>query len=571
VGVSQDRLTRKRIATVNPESILIAGKVTRAFFDKTGTLTKQGLDYLSTRSATTWNSSSEGISEDLKLAMATCHSLTLSQGGSIVGNPVDRTMFSVSGATLEANDSASSAPIVTDQKGGKFTVVRHFDFDHHRMSQSVVLMCPNGTFVAFVKGSGESIQKMCAAKSLPDNFESVLHESAKDGIYQISVASKVISSESLESLSRDEVESDLEFVGVIDFKNVMREDTPSVIQELIKGDVQSIMVTGDSVLTGIRVAKESGIMSLNKPVVIAGMSKSGEVSWSDYDGNLVEMPSMEDMLTGSVELAISGRAWEALLEEDPKAAGSLAHFVRVFGRLTPHDKVSVIETFVDLGFVTLMAGDGGNDVGALKAAHVGVALSDAEASIVAPFTSLDKTITSVVDVLKEGRCALASALATYKYIIMYGQIETILQIICAYFQVTVTEWCWVMLDGVYTISLAFTLPLARPSNVLAATRPTASILGPQTLASALGVLIVNFFFTVIALALLWNQDWFQCRKWEFNDVSNVLVIGKFPFLFFLSLVSSNLGFSYHNVVWFAFSASPVLCQCTVSLIIVSFL
>jgi cation-transporting ATPase 13A3/4/5 len=96
-----------------------------------------------------------------------------------------------------------------------------------------------------------------------------------------------------------------------------------------------------------------------------------------------------------------------------------------------------------------MAGDGGNDCGALKAAHVGVALSDADASTVAPFTSLDKTITSVVDVLLEGRCGLASALAAYKHMMMYGQVQTLLQMITAYFAVTFTEWSWVRLTMWY--------------------------------------------------------------------------------------------------------------------------
>lgn len=71
------------------------------------------------------------------------------------------------------------------------------------------------------------------------------------------------------------------------------------------------------------------------------------------------------------------------------------------------------------------SGDGGNDCGALKAAHLGIALSDAEASVVAPFTSLDKTITSVTEVLREGRCALASALASYKYMIMVRRVSLI--------------------------------------------------------------------------------------------------------------------------------------------------
>lgn len=94
-----------------------------------------------------------------------------------------------------------------------------------------------------------------------------------------------------------------------------------------------------------------------------------------------------------------------------------------------------------------MTGDGGNDCGALKTAHVGVALSDAEASMVSPFTSLDKTITSVVDILKEGRCALASALASYKYVIMYGQIEGLNNVILAYFRINFAEYNWTFMDG----------------------------------------------------------------------------------------------------------------------------
>ena len=56
-----------------------------------------------------------------------------------------------------------------------------------------------------------------------------------------------------------------------------------------------------------------------------------------------------------------------------------------------------------------MCGDGANDCGALKAADVGISLSEAEASIAAPFTSKIQDISCVITLLREGRCALTTS------------------------------------------------------------------------------------------------------------------------------------------------------------------
>jgi cation-transporting ATPase 13A3/4/5 len=55
-----------------------------------------------------------------------------------------------------------------------------------------------------------------------------------------------------------------------------------------------------------------------------------------------------------------------------------------------------------------MCGDGANDCGALKIADAGISLSEAEASIAAPFTSQVFDIRCVIEMLREGRCSLTT-------------------------------------------------------------------------------------------------------------------------------------------------------------------
>jgi P-type E1-E2 ATPase len=76
-------------------------------------------------------------------------------------------------------------------------------------------------------------------------------------------------------------------------------------------------------------------------------------------------------------------------------------------------------------------GDGANDVGALRGASVGLSLCEAEASVAAPLTARGGSPASMVDVVAEGRCALATSQAIFKYIIVY-----------AFVQVRAAVWGW---------------------------------------------------------------------------------------------------------------------------------
>jgi hypothetical protein len=84
--------------------------------------------------------------------------------------------------------------------------------------------------------------------------------------------------------------------------------------------------------------------------------------------------------------------------------------------------------------------------------------------------------------------------------------------------------------------------------------------------SAVGVLLINYLFILIALKVLFAQDWFQCRKWDGADISNVLTIGDnyetttifvvLGFQFISSAMSFNFGYEFRGSwlsnTWFIF-------------------
>lgn len=180
VGVSDNRLLQKRIACTDSEGILVAGKVKVAFFDKTGTLTEQGLAFLTALSGSNWNKDVSSVppSDELVRGMAVCHTLSKTVDGTLVGNSVDITMFEQSGATLEA---FPDRPIsVVESSGRTLTVLKRFDFDHRRMSQAVIAKDADGNILAYVKGSAESIKRICNPRSLPVEFDEIVRGCARD-------------------------------------------------------------------------------------------------------------------------------------------------------------------------------------------------------------------------------------------------------------------------------------------------------------------------------------------------------------------------------------------------------
>ena len=70
-----------------------------------------------------------------------------------------------------------------------------------------------------------------------------------------------------------------------------------------------------------------------------------------------------------------------------------------------------------------MCGDGANDCNALKTADIGLSLSEAEASIAAPFTTKIQDISPVIKLLREGKASLVTSFQAFKFIEIYSVIQ----------------------------------------------------------------------------------------------------------------------------------------------------
>lgn len=96
-------------------------------------------------------------------------------------------------------------------------------------------------------------------------------------------------------------------------------------------------------------------------------------------------------LDNDVEVALTGPAFRFIRnnkEKDPYTYHSVCTKAQVFARMSPLDKEWLVLSLGEILKQNIgMCGDGANDCGALKTADVGISLSEAEASIAAPFTS----------------------------------------------------------------------------------------------------------------------------------------------------------------------------------------
>lgn len=180
----------------------------------------------------------------------------------------------------------------------------------------------------------------------------------------------------------------------------------------------------------------------------------------------------------------------------------------VFARMSPDQKSQLVEHFQELGYIVGMCGDGANDCGALKAAHAGISLSEAEASVASPFTSKVQNIECVPTLIREGRAALVTAFGIFKYMALYSIIQFVSVLILYKSNTNLGDMMFLYVDLIITTTVAILMGYTAAYQKLVAKRPTGSLMSPNNIFSLLVHIILVIGFQVGAFIYLTCQDWF---------------------------------------------------------------
>jgi P-type Ca2+ transporter type 2C len=157
---------------------------------------------------------------------------------------------------------------------------------------------------------------------------------------------------------------DFEFIGLVGLADPLRAEVPGAVAECHRAGIRVVMITGDHPRTARAIATSAGIDS-------------------------------QEVMTGAELSAL-----------DTATLAQRIAAVNVFARVTPQQKLTIVEVLKAGGEVVAMTGDGVNDAPALKAAHIGIAMGKRGTDVAreaASLVLLEDDFTAIVAAIRLGR------------------------------------------------------------------------------------------------------------------------------------------------------------------------
>ncbi len=302
--------------------------------------------------------------------------------------------------------SASSLVIEWNGRSETFHILAVIDFTSERKMMSVLVQLADGQVIIFSKGADSVI-----SSKLSSAFESSLSESLKsiekfaiEGLRTLCFAYREVSESEVQQWLIDwdvaintvvdrqdainsvaaKIEHDLKFSGAVAIEDRLQNGVPDAISTLIKANIKIWMLTGDRAETAINTGYLSGLLTSDTILLNLVVEENAAVL-DDYLFLNKALEKYQQSHLARHAIVINGPAFEHLrLSSNPQVMETFAELCSkcstlIACRLSPIQKSEIAE-IVKVRFekTVLAIGDGGNDVGMIQTANVGVGITGLE-------------------------------------------------------------------------------------------------------------------------------------------------------------------------------------------------
>ena len=367
-------------------SVETLGAVSVICSDKTGTLTQNKMTVVRAYIDEKEINKDEFDGESVKLlakGLSLCSDAKVD--GGVYGDPTEVALVEFASSLGMPKGELEKDSPRTDEL--PFDSVRKMMSTMHRQGEKTIL---------YTKGAMDQILKHCDRIDVAGKVRPI----AEKDINLIHAAASRMAEDALRVLAlaysiTDKLEEEnLIFVGLVGMVDPPREAAKPAVATLKKAGITTIMITGDHKDTAFAIAKELGIAD----------DKSQVMSGDQIDA------CSEDELREKVKT------------------------VRVFARVSPTNKVSIVKAIKANGLIAAMTGDGVNDAPSLKAADIGIAMGITGTDVAkgaADMVLTDDNFASIEKAVEEGRGIYANIKKTILFLLSSNIGEVVCMFVAA--------------------------------------------------------------------------------------------------------------------------------------------
>ncbi|MGE5371854.1 MAG: calcium-translocating P-type ATPase, SERCA-type [Solirubrobacterales bacterium] len=282
------------------------------------------------------------------------------------------------GRWIVRGDPTEGALVVLGSKGGigpKPEILREVPFDSDRKMMSMVVL-RNGTIRICTKGALEALLPRCNSvmsgnRVIPlgrretEKLNQRQQAWAQNALRVMAVAYRDLDGADFERMDDQQLESGLSLIGLCGMMDPPRPEVPAAVKQCVDAGITPIMITGDHPETAVAIARQ------------IGMSQGTEVL-GPHD---IDQMGLKELAAKAVR-------------------------VRVFARVSPHQKLKIVQALRSQGHVVAMTGDGVNDAPAVKEADIGIAMGMTGTEVTKEASAMvlaDDNFATIVKAVHEGR------------------------------------------------------------------------------------------------------------------------------------------------------------------------